>query len=587
MTGYIDRIGGYRSALAWKAPCRASTTANITLNGLQTLDGVALAEGDRVLVRNQTAAAENGIYLASAEAWVRARDFATLDDVARGTRVYVTHGNDGPGDYEVATENPISIGTTSLSILRVNIGGTGTVTETLESLAELDADAGATIYGDGSLWQATSPRVATRTALKAHPTDMGWAYLTETGRKGWFFWNSGVSIVDHQADTEEGFWVAPDSGFAGVWERMTSVLELRQFGAALDSSTDDRDAMSAAKAVQDATGLPLIIDEEATNATEHVVFNKNTIRPTTELSHSSSTFQFDADDDLSTLVPRCPAGATVQLADATLGDPHTFGTCYITKPVLIEALNLGSCFVQGSFDINCGGKVYIRKIDFIPEASKTIFTVDGGCTAVFDDNRATAGTVALPSLGAVLTCWSGNVYMRAVNRITIWDYRTGTGTPTLVVVNYNSTVQFDGLSTYYGWFRGPDVSGWIATATLGKVYFSNFRIDGAGKTGASSGLLLQRGAYGRIYQSSAPGTSTGIQNCVTGLQAGQESRAFVAGAGSSGQDRVYIASCVTGMSTVGGGRIRYQTTNVLLSGNTADTAVDNGTTVGSNHTDLY
>ena len=64
-----------------KASCRAGTTANISLTGAQTIDGVAVVAGDRVLVQNQTSAAENGIYDASAGAWSRSSDANTWDEL--------------------------------------------------------------------------------------------------------------------------------------------------------------------------------------------------------------------------------------------------------------------------------------------------------------------------------------------------------------------------------------------------------------------------------------------------------------------------------------------------------------------------
>ncbi|MGB8852262.1 MAG: hypothetical protein WCC69_01695, partial [Pirellulales bacterium] len=57
-----------------KAPVKAATTASITLSGLQTIDGVALAAGDRVLVKNQTYEQKNGIYFVAAGTWSRAKD---------------------------------------------------------------------------------------------------------------------------------------------------------------------------------------------------------------------------------------------------------------------------------------------------------------------------------------------------------------------------------------------------------------------------------------------------------------------------------------------------------------------------------
>src|SRR5260221_2815249 len=78
--------------VAIKGPCRAATTANITLNGLQTVDGIALAANDRVLVKNQTSGANNGIYLASSSGWTRASDFDGNRDAVDGTLVLVRLG---------------------------------------------------------------------------------------------------------------------------------------------------------------------------------------------------------------------------------------------------------------------------------------------------------------------------------------------------------------------------------------------------------------------------------------------------------------------------------------------------------------
>ena len=87
-----DRLGGSESSLAIKAPCRVISTANITLSGLQVIDGVTLSDKDRVLVNGQTAAAENGIYIASASGWVRASDFDGARDAIKGTLVWVDEG---------------------------------------------------------------------------------------------------------------------------------------------------------------------------------------------------------------------------------------------------------------------------------------------------------------------------------------------------------------------------------------------------------------------------------------------------------------------------------------------------------------
>jgi hypothetical protein len=69
--GYVDSVA---QGLDTKASCVVATTANITLSGTQTIDGIAVIAGDRVLVKNQTATAENGIYVVAAGAWSRSSD---------------------------------------------------------------------------------------------------------------------------------------------------------------------------------------------------------------------------------------------------------------------------------------------------------------------------------------------------------------------------------------------------------------------------------------------------------------------------------------------------------------------------------
>jgi hypothetical protein len=64
-----------------KASAVAATTANITLSGTQTIDGVSVIAGDRVLVKDQTAPAENGIYVAAASTWDRSSDANTWDEL--------------------------------------------------------------------------------------------------------------------------------------------------------------------------------------------------------------------------------------------------------------------------------------------------------------------------------------------------------------------------------------------------------------------------------------------------------------------------------------------------------------------------
>lgn len=74
-----DLAAGFITAAAIKGPCRVATPGvNITLNGLAVLDAITLIDGDRVLVKDQTAKHENGIWIARAGNWERAPATKTL-----------------------------------------------------------------------------------------------------------------------------------------------------------------------------------------------------------------------------------------------------------------------------------------------------------------------------------------------------------------------------------------------------------------------------------------------------------------------------------------------------------------------------
>ena len=74
-----------------KASVVVATTANITLSATQTIDGIAVIAGDRVLVKNQTTSSQNGIYVVAAAAWTRAVDMSVWSEVP-GAYVFIEKG---------------------------------------------------------------------------------------------------------------------------------------------------------------------------------------------------------------------------------------------------------------------------------------------------------------------------------------------------------------------------------------------------------------------------------------------------------------------------------------------------------------
>jgi len=93
-----------------------SGDGNITLSGEQTINGV-LTSTDRVILTDQTAPAENGIWLTAAGAWSRPYDFDEDADVSNGATVIVTDGSSTYDGWQfiLTTADPITIDTTGLT----------------------------------------------------------------------------------------------------------------------------------------------------------------------------------------------------------------------------------------------------------------------------------------------------------------------------------------------------------------------------------------------------------------------------------------------------------------------------------------
>jgi hypothetical protein len=116
----IDRTDGLVGNTGYKAPVKAATTGNITLSAAQTIDGVAVTTGDRVLVKDQTSSVNNGIYDVDTGSWERAADFDGAYDVVEGSFVYVVPGGtaNGGSEWRVSTTGSITPGTTAITFAR-------------------------------------------------------------------------------------------------------------------------------------------------------------------------------------------------------------------------------------------------------------------------------------------------------------------------------------------------------------------------------------------------------------------------------------------------------------------------------------
>lgn len=136
-------------------PVVVATVVNITLSGTQTIDGVTVAVGDRVLVWKQTTSTENGVYIVASGSWTRATDFTTgANTLSGGVSVGVINGTQYAGLTFICTNTTaITIGSTAITfgfsfntgVISIWTGGTGQASKAIGAI-----NSGAVAMGPGA-----------------------------------------------------------------------------------------------------------------------------------------------------------------------------------------------------------------------------------------------------------------------------------------------------------------------------------------------------------------------------------------------------------------------------------------------------
>ena len=167
-----DYVDNAITGLDMKASVRVATTANITLSGTQTIDGVAVTDGDRVLVKDQNTASENGIYLVAAGSWTRTSDADNTPsgEVTSGMYTFVEEGTtNADSGWVLSTNNPITLGSTNLSFVQFNglgqiTAGSG-LTKTGNTMNVVSASADRVVVNADSIDLATTGTAGTYTKV--------------------------------------------------------------------------------------------------------------------------------------------------------------------------------------------------------------------------------------------------------------------------------------------------------------------------------------------------------------------------------------------------------------------------------------
>jgi hypothetical protein len=105
--------------------CRVATTGSIILSGTQSVDGISVVSGDRVLCKDQATAADRGIYVCAVGDWSRAADFSTSAQANNGLLVEIRAGTaNGNTLWSLTTQPVINLGVTSLTFAREGLDST-------------------------------------------------------------------------------------------------------------------------------------------------------------------------------------------------------------------------------------------------------------------------------------------------------------------------------------------------------------------------------------------------------------------------------------------------------------------------------
>ena len=157
---YVD---GVASGLNLKRSCNAASQGNIDLTSStdpNPIDGVTLSDGDRVLLKNQSDATENGIYVANTatdpSTWSRSEDFNEDDEVTSGSFTFIKSGTENDGtSFVVTTEDPITVGSTDINFDQFSQagefnGGNGIIIDGQTLSVDVSGLSGSGIEPDGS-----------------------------------------------------------------------------------------------------------------------------------------------------------------------------------------------------------------------------------------------------------------------------------------------------------------------------------------------------------------------------------------------------------------------------------------------------
>lgn len=527
-----------------KQAVAVATTANITLSGLQTIDGYTTVDGDRVLVKNQTTGSANGIYVAVAGSWTRALDADTAAEIS-GASVFVQNGTTNASKTFTCTTANITLGTTSLTFtdtatLGITAGaglvlngtaldvGTASSSRIVVNADNIDLASGvatAGTYGSvtvdtyGRVTAGTNPTTFSGHNISDSSANLAAAITDETGSGSLVFatspaFTTGVTI----AGSQTSFDVFNSGG--------GSPLAINSFASA---STINFGVSTAAQTVNIATGATAapftrtinIGTNGATSSTTNVNIGSSSASGTVTISNDlvvsknltvNGTTTILNTNTLTVDDKNIEIGA---VASTTVTCNVTAGSATVTNLASTKDITVGSAFTNSSgfLGVTVPAGTTVASID-----SATQLTLSAALTGSGSSTSATASiggaTDATANLGGI-------TLKGATDKTIIWDSANA---------NWTSSENWNIASGKV--FKINNVQVLSATALGSNVTGSSLTSVGTINSGTWNGSVVTVG-YG----------GTGLSSAVTGLLKGNGSAYSAATAGTD-----YV---IGGTTTVG------------------------------------
>jgi hypothetical protein len=455
---YVDSVA---QGLSFKQPALVRTTGNITLSGLQTIDGVTVAAGDRVLVIAQTSTPTNGIYIASSGAWSRAPDANTYNEYL-AAYLFVLEGTLWAGSAWVCTNQPGgTLGTTPITFIQfsnnaIYSAGTGL---NLVGFTFNISNTGVTSGSYGSSSNTLSATVNAQgqlTSLSATPISIAGSQIT-SGTVGSSYITGSYTGITGVGTLTVGTWNASTIGVAYGGTGVSTLT-----GLAYGNGTS---AFTAATGSQIASAIGTTFVTNATNAT-------NATTSTNLAGGAAGSLPYQSGSGATTFLA---AGSNGQYLTLSSGVPvwtslptnvssFSAGTTGFTP----STATTGAVTLAGTLNIANGGTGITSFGTGVQTALGQAVTGSGGIVL------ATSPTLVTPALGtpssATLTNATGLPVSTGISGL-------GTGVATALAVNVGSVGAFvtnggalgtpsSGVATNLtGTASGLSIGGNAATAT--------------------------------------------------------------------------------------------------------------------------